>query len=125
MPSISRADKNFRDNNYWRGRTWGPLNLLVHWSLSHAAYTQPAWSSSDGGGDNGSSMALATLVNTTRARLCRQGLNVLQPEWRAWRHVGENYNSTSAQICDVGNANPYYHWGALLGFTALIEAFEF
>lgn len=119
MPSISRADDHFRDNNYWRGRTWGPLNYLVHSALSESAYTQPVEGAAGGGA------ALATLVNATRARLCRQGLNVLQPQWRAWRHVGENYNSTNAQICDVGNANPYYHWGALLGFTALVEAYGY
>ena len=119
MPSISRADDHFRDNNYWRGRTWGPLNYLVHSALSESAYTQPVEGAAGGGA------ALATLVNATRARLCRQGLNVLQPQWRAWRHVGENYNSTNAQICDVGNANPYYHWGALLGFTALVETYGY
>ena len=29
MPSISRSSSSFSDNSYWRGRAWGPMNMLV------------------------------------------------------------------------------------------------
>ena len=31
--SIARSDSSFADNNYWRGRSWGPHQLLLWWSL--------------------------------------------------------------------------------------------
>jgi len=35
--------------------------------------------------------------------------------------VYENYNSVTGLGGDVDNADPYYHWGALLGLIALID----
>ena len=40
------------------------------------------------------------------------------------RHVHENYNSTTGQGGDVGNSNPFYHWGANLGYIAMREAMQ-
>ncbi|WP_425460037.1 MGH1-like glycoside hydrolase domain-containing protein [Exilibacterium tricleocarpae] len=28
MPSIARNDPSFKDNTYWRGRIWAPMNFL-------------------------------------------------------------------------------------------------
>lgn len=36
--------------------------------------------------------------------------------------VYRNYNATTAEGCDVGNSNPFYHWGALSGYIAMREA---
>ena len=36
----------------------------------------------------------------------------------------ENYNSTTGAGCDVGNSNPFYHWGSLLGYIAIREALQ-
>ena len=33
IPSISRNDPAFKDQNYWRGRIWGPMNYLVYLGL--------------------------------------------------------------------------------------------
>ena len=33
------SDLAYADQDYWRGRTWGPLNYLVHSALSESAYT--------------------------------------------------------------------------------------
>ena len=46
-------------------------------------------------------------------------------EWREKRHVHENLNATNGQGCDVGNSNPFYHWGALSGYIALREAGQY
>ena len=43
-------------------------------------------------------------------------------EWRAHRHVHENYNSTLGIGCDVPDSNPFYHWGSNLGYIAMREA---
>ena len=38
LPTISKTDPNFFDNDYWRGRTWGPVNLLTWLGMSNPKY---------------------------------------------------------------------------------------
>ena len=104
IPSISRSDPNFWDNSYWRGRIWGPLNLLVWLSLGHEKYRE------------------VPRIAAARKGLCGQAHAALMVEWREKSHVHENLNATTGQGCDVGNSNPFYHWGALSGYIALREA---
>jgi len=33
LPSIARNDPAYKDNLYWRGRIWAPLNFLVYLGL--------------------------------------------------------------------------------------------
>ena len=33
LPSIARSDPAFFVNGYWRGNVWGPMSMLVFWSL--------------------------------------------------------------------------------------------
>ncbi len=33
IPSIARNDPAFKDQDYWRGRIWGPMNYLVYLGL--------------------------------------------------------------------------------------------
>ena len=35
IPSIARDDPAFKDQNYWRGRIWGPMNYLVYLGLQN------------------------------------------------------------------------------------------
>jgi hypothetical protein len=104
VPSISRSDPNFPDNNYWRGRAWGPLNLLTWVGLSAPEY------------------ANVSTVAAARKGLCQQSMDLLLGEWRTKRHVHENYNADTGQGCDSGASNPFYHWGANLGYIAMRES---
>ena len=36
-------------------------------------------------------------------------------------YVFENYSATTGDGDDVVNSDKFYHWGALLGFIALME----
>ena len=102
LPSISRDDGAFGDNSYWRGRIWGPMVQLVYWGLQEYAGAVPA-------------------VDAARKALCAQSRTLLMKEWLENNHVHENYNSVYGVGGDVGNSDPFYHWGALTGFISLLE----
>jgi glycogen debranching enzyme len=97
IPSISRSDSAFRDQDYWRGRVWGPMNYLVYLGLLN--YDQPA----------------------ARGQLAQRSLALFEKEWRQNGHVHENYNAITGQGDDVSDSDRFYHWGALLGLIDYLE----
>jgi hypothetical protein len=42
-------------------------------------------------------------------------------EWTLHGHVHENYHADTGMGCGAHNSDKFYHWGALLSLTALIE----
>lgn len=102
VPSIARGDTAFVDNNYWRGRIWGPHMTLVYWGLR--AYDH------------------VPSVHAARQVLVAQGKALVEQDWAWFRHVNENMNGWIGTGSDSGNADPFYHWGALPGFLSLVEA---
>ena len=97
MPSIARDDPAFKDNSYWRGRIWAPMNFLVFLGMQN--YKLPE--------------AQKALVDKSKA--------LLMKSWNEDGSIYENYNATTGRGDDVGNADDFYHWGALLGFMSFIE----
>ena len=97
IPATPRNDPAFQDQNYWRGRIWGPMNFLVYLGLRN--YDEP----------------------TVRAELAEKSLELFQGEWDTKHHVHENYNAITGSGDDVSSSDRFYHWGALL---ALIEYME-
>ena len=97
IPSVPRGDPAFRDNDYWRGRIWGPLNFLVAEGLRRYRFDDVA------------------------ADLARKSLDLFMRNWRADGGVYENYNAETGQGGDVWNAARLYHWGGLLAFIAVQE----
>ncbi|MBZ5856930.1 MGH1-like glycoside hydrolase domain-containing protein [Flavihumibacter profundi] len=97
IPSCTRNDPAFKDNDYWRGRIWGPMNFLVYMGMRN--YNVPE--------------ARQDLVKKSKA--------LLMKNWNKDGGVYENYNSTSGEGGDVTSADGFYHWGALLTFIELIE----
>lgn len=100
IPSIERDDPAFKDQNYWRGRIWGPMNYLVYLGLRN--YDTP-------------------LLDRTRSQLAQKSLALFLKDWNAQGHVHENYNAITGSGDDVTNSDRFYHWGALLGLTSLEE----
>jgi putative isomerase len=94
LPSIARNDPAFADQEYWRGRIWGPMNYLV-W-LGLGKYDTP------------------TAVQTRR-ELGQRSLDVFLDEWRTSGHVHENYSGSGKDNDTAVNSDRFYHWGALLG----------
>jgi len=97
MPSIARNDSAFKDNSYWRGRIWAPMNFLVYLGM------------------------LNYDVKDARADIVRKSKELLLKNWRENGGVFENYNSVTGQGNDVNNADGFYHWGALLAFMEFID----
>jgi|WetSurMetagenome_2_1015567.scaffolds.fasta_scaffold00875_3 putative isomerase len=97
MPSIARRDSGYKDNEYWRGRIWAPMNFLVYLGLCN--YDLPS----------------------ARKDMSEKSMNLLMNEWLSKHHVHENYNAETGEGDDNLSSNAYYHWGALLGMIHMIE----
>ncbi len=97
VPSIARNDPAFQDQNYWRGRIWGPMNYLLYLGLRK--YNVPE----------------------ARRELAKKSLELVQKEWREKGHLHENYNAITGDGEDVTNSDAFYHWGALLGLIEWME----
>jgi hypothetical protein len=97
IPATPRNDPAFKDNVYWRGRIWAPLNFLTYLGLCN--YDLP----------------------TEKKALSEKSKNLLLKSWISNGYVFENYNSETGVGDDVHNSDKFYHWGALLGFITLME----
>ncbi|MBK8881989.1 MAG: hypothetical protein IPN67_06245 [Bacteroidales bacterium] len=97
MPSIMRSDSGYKDNEYWRGRIWAPMNFLVYLGMNN--YDLPS----------------------EKKDLSDKSMNLLMNEWLTKHHVHENYNSETGEGDDNQSSNAYYHWGALLGMINMIQ----
>ncbi len=97
IPSIERDDPAFKDQNYWRGRIWGPMNYLVYLGLQN--YSNSA----------------------VRRDFAQKSYDLFVKEWTEKGHVHENYNAMTGTGDDVTSSDRFYHWGALLGYVQYLE----
>ncbi len=97
IPSIARNDPAFKDQNYWRGRIWGPMNYLVYLGLSNYDDAE------------------------MRKQFAEKSYSLFLKEWREKGHVHENYNAILGTGDDVSSSDRFYHWGALLGYVDYLE----
>jgi putative isomerase len=97
MPAIARDDPAFHDQNYWRGRIWGPMNYLVYLGLEK-------YDDAD-----------------TRREFAQKSYDLFLKEWTENGHVHENYNAILGSGDDVMSSDRFYHWGALLGYVEYLE----
>lgn len=100
IPSIARSDPAFPDNDYWRGRIWGPFNLLVAEGLRRYRFDDVA------------------------AAFAEKSLALFMKNWREDGGVYENYNADTGAGADVWNAARLYHWGGLLAYVAIEELID-
>ena len=98
LPSIARSDPAFADQDYWRGRVWGPMNFLVYLGLCNYDQEQ------------------------ARRDLAQRSQRLFLKNWRESGFVCENYSAITGLGGEISNSDRYYHWGGLLGMIALIEA---
>lgn len=98
IPTSTRNHPAYPEQDYWRGRIWGPTNFLAYLGLRK--YDLPG----------------------ARADLAEKSKALFLKNWREHRYVAENYNCETGEGGEVSNSDRYYHWGGLLGFMAFIEA---
>lgn len=98
IPSIARNDPAFKDQNYWRGRIWGPMNYLVYLGLRNYDFAKE------------------------RGEFVDKSYALFLKEWRDHGHVHENYNAIRGEGDDVSSSDRFYHWGALLGYVKYLES---
>ena len=101
LPSISRSDVTYGDQQYWRGRQWGPHTLIVYWALSADKYAGSA------------------LIESVRKQLVVQTSALYELEWRQYHHVHENYDGDTGEGCNSGSSDPLYTWSATQRHTLL------
>jgi hypothetical protein len=101
MPSIAANDPAYKDQDYWRGRIWGPMNFLVYLGLKN--YESPE----------------------ARRILADKSNRLMMENVKLNGFIYENYNAITGNINDPAEGkrmgDNYYHWGALLGFISLME----
>jgi glycogen debranching enzyme len=100
IPSIARNDPAFHDQDYWRGRIWGPMNFLVYLGLRNYDDAE------------------------VRREFAQKSYELFLKEWKENGHVHENYNALTGSGDDVKNSDRFYHWGALLGYVEYMEQKE-
>jgi putative isomerase len=99
IPAIARDDPAFKDQNYWRGRIWGPMNYLVY-------------------------LGLRNYDAEISRQFAQKSYALFLEEWKKNGHVHENYNGMTGAGDDVGSSDRFYHWGALLGYIQYLQETE-
>ncbi len=97
IPSISRENYAFVDQDYWRGRVWPPMNYLVYVGLKNSGFDDVARELADKSG------------------------NLIMKEWKVNKHIHENYCPNTGQGCNVKNSEKFYCWGSLLSYIVLMD----
>ncbi len=92
IPTISRDDPYFNQDEYWRGRVWAPVNYLVYQGLKNYA------------------------PDEIRREYAKKCVDLFMGNWIGNGGCWENYHTTGQ-----GGNDPHYTWGALLCLIGLEE----
>ena len=111
LPSISKDDPAYTDQNYWHGRAWSPMMQIVYWGLDQYNSTVATG-------------ALQGLVAQSKALLLKEWRGYSNPAMGSFagsgRYVYENFDADTAEGYGYSSeAQPMYSWGALAGFIGL------
>jgi len=100
LPSISKNDPAYKDNDYWRGRIWAPMNYLVSEGLRNYSFPQ------------------------IQHELASKSRDLFLKQWNNGNRCYENYNSVTGEGGDVANSDQLYTWGNLLAYLAIEEVID-
>ncbi|NIM13017.1 MAG: hypothetical protein GTO45_12895 [Candidatus Aminicenantes bacterium] len=101
LPSITRNDRDFLRQRYWKGAIWPPLNFLTYLSLRNYPLDS---------------------IKKARKELAEKSLTLFLNEWKRKGYVSENYSSITGTGDDSRLSSDRFHsWGALFGIISFIE----
>ncbi len=92
VPTVSRDDPYFSQEEYWRGRIWGPTNYLLYQGIKNYA------------------------PDNIRFEYAKKSVDLFMVNWLGNGGCWENYHTTG-----LGGNDPHYTWGALLCLIGLEE----
>ena len=93
VPTISRDDPAFPDQQYWRGTIWPPTNYLICQGLRRYRFDEAA------------------------GALASRGVALCLDSWRTYRLCRENYDSRSGE----GGGHRHQSWGPLFALLGIEE----
>jgi glycogen debranching enzyme len=93
VPTISKGDPAYGDQQYWRGSIWPPMNYMLCHGLRRYGYDREA------------------------ADLARRSVELSLESWRRQQVCWENYDSRTGR----GAGKSYQSWGPLLSLLGIEE----
>jgi neutral trehalase len=97
LPSISRDDPLFKEQQYWRGTIWPPTNYLVYQGLKACGFD-----------------AVAT-------EFAQKSLSLFMRSWENFQLCPENFDSRTGEA----GGQRYQSWGPLFALIAVEEYLDF
>jgi hypothetical protein len=93
VPTVTRDDIHFREQQYWRGTIWPPVNFLVQQGLRRYGFDAAA------------------------AEVAARSADLFLKAWRATGLARENFDARTGE----GGGRRHQSWGPLLALLALEE----
>ncbi|MFQ6037145.1 MAG: amylo-alpha-1,6-glucosidase [Candidatus Aminicenantales bacterium] len=97
IPTISRDDSAFKDQQYWRGAVWPPTNYLVYQGLKAYGFDGVA------------------------AEFAKKSANIFLRAWKNFQLCPENFDARTGEA----GGRRYQSWGPLFALIALEEYIDF
>ncbi|MBM3297274.1 MAG: hypothetical protein FJY83_06705 [Candidatus Aminicenantes bacterium] len=97
LPTISRDDPSFKDQQYWRGTIWPPTNYLVYQGLK------------------------ANGFDTVASEFARKSAALFLRSWKNFQLCPENFDSRTGEA----GGQRYQSWGPLFALTAVEDYLDF
>jgi len=97
LPTISRDDPAFKDQQYWRGTIWPPTNYLVYQGLKAYGF------------------------DTVGSEYALKSAGLFLRSWRSFQLCPENYDSRTGEA----GGQRYQSWGPLFALIALEDYLDF
>jgi len=93
LPTISRNDPAFEEQQYWRGTIWPPMNYLIYQGVKRYGFDEMA------------------------GELAQRSVALFLRSWRDYQLCRENYDSRTGE----GGGQRYQSWGPLFALIGLEE----
>lgn len=97
LPTISRDDPAFKDQQYWRGTIWPPTNYLVYQGLKAYGF------------------------DTIASEFAKKSANLFLRAWKTFQICPENFDSRTGEA----GGQKFQSWGPLFALIALEEYIDF